>query len=69
MLLSEAATAVGEGLALVGTVDTVSRQLEVLLERLPTQWVFAWTYNGLIPHVKLMNSIERFQTKVLPRVS
>jgi alkanesulfonate monooxygenase SsuD/methylene tetrahydromethanopterin reductase-like flavin-dependent oxidoreductase (luciferase family) len=59
----------GEGLALVGTVDTVSRQLEALLERLPAQWVFAWTYNGLIPHVKLMNSIERFQTKVLPRVT
>jgi alkanesulfonate monooxygenase SsuD/methylene tetrahydromethanopterin reductase-like flavin-dependent oxidoreductase (luciferase family) len=58
-----------EGLALVGTVDTVTRQLETLLARLPAQWIFAWTYNALIPHAKLMNSIELFATKVLPRVS
>lgn len=58
-----------EGLALVGTVDTVTRQLESLLARLPAQWVFAWTYNGLIPHSKLMTSIERFYREVLPRVS
>jgi alkanesulfonate monooxygenase SsuD/methylene tetrahydromethanopterin reductase-like flavin-dependent oxidoreductase (luciferase family) len=57
------------GLALVGTVDSVTRQLERLLERLPAQWIFAWTYNGLVPHDKLMSSIERFWTKVLPRVS
>ena len=58
-----------EGLALVGTVDTVTRQLEGLLERLPARWLFAWTYNGLIPHAVLMKSIELFQTKVLPRVA
>jgi alkanesulfonate monooxygenase SsuD/methylene tetrahydromethanopterin reductase-like flavin-dependent oxidoreductase (luciferase family) len=58
-----------EGLALIGTVDTVTRQLEVLLRRLPAQWIFAWTYNGLIPHAKLMHSIERFATEVLPRVA
>jgi alkanesulfonate monooxygenase SsuD/methylene tetrahydromethanopterin reductase-like flavin-dependent oxidoreductase (luciferase family) len=57
-----------EGLALVGTVDSVTRQLETLLRRLPAQWIFAWTYNGLIPHPKLMRSIERFATEVLPRV-
>jgi alkanesulfonate monooxygenase SsuD/methylene tetrahydromethanopterin reductase-like flavin-dependent oxidoreductase (luciferase family) len=55
------------GLALVGTVDTVTRQLEHLLERLPARWLFAWTYNGLIPHAKLMRSIELFATRVLPR--
>jgi alkanesulfonate monooxygenase SsuD/methylene tetrahydromethanopterin reductase-like flavin-dependent oxidoreductase (luciferase family) len=58
-----------EGLALIGTVDTVTRQLEVLLRRLPAQWIFAWTYNGLIPHAKLMHSIERFATEVMPRVA
>ncbi len=58
-----------EGLALVGTVDSVTRQLERLIERLPTRWLFAWTYNGLIPHPALMKSIELFQTKVLPRVA
>ncbi len=57
----------GEGLALVGTVDTVCRQLESLLERLPARWLFHWTYNGLIPHAKLMRSIEAFTTRVLPR--
>src|SRR5207237_3583416 len=57
------------GLALVGTVDTVARQLEALLRRLPAERTFAWTYNGLIPHPKLMRSIERFATEVLPRVA
>lgn len=55
------------GLALVGSPDTVTRQLETLLARLPVSWLFAWTYNGLIPHAKLMNSIDLFATKVLPR--
>src|SRR5512135_3282441 len=49
-----------ESLLLVGSVDTVTRQLEALLRRLPTQWLFAWTYNGLIAHDTLMRSIEAF---------
>ncbi len=57
------------GLALVGSVDSVTRQVERLLERLPAQWLFAWAYNAFIPHAKLMDSIEKFYTKVLPRVS
>jgi alkanesulfonate monooxygenase SsuD/methylene tetrahydromethanopterin reductase-like flavin-dependent oxidoreductase (luciferase family) len=59
----------GPGLALVGTVDTVTRQLERLLARLPTRWLFAWTYNSLIPHDRLMRSIELFASSVLPRVA
>ncbi len=55
------------GLALVGTVDTVTRQLETLLARLPAQWIFAWNYIQLIPHAKLLKSIEQFWTKVMPR--
>lgn len=35
--------------------------------RLPARWLFAWIYNGLIPHAKLMKSIELFATEVLPR--
>jgi alkanesulfonate monooxygenase SsuD/methylene tetrahydromethanopterin reductase-like flavin-dependent oxidoreductase (luciferase family) len=58
-----------DGLALVGTVDTVTRQLERLLQRLPAQWIFAWQYIQLVPHAKLMRSIEDFWTKVLPRVT
>ena len=30
-------------------------------------WLFAWTYNGLVPHAALMRSIELFATRVLPR--
>jgi alkanesulfonate monooxygenase SsuD/methylene tetrahydromethanopterin reductase-like flavin-dependent oxidoreductase (luciferase family) len=56
-----------EGLALVGSVDTVSRQIDRLRERLPVTWLFAWTYNGLIPHDRLLYSIETFATDVLPR--
>jgi alkanesulfonate monooxygenase SsuD/methylene tetrahydromethanopterin reductase-like flavin-dependent oxidoreductase (luciferase family) len=56
-----------ESLALVGSPDTVSRQLERLLARLPVRWLFAWNYNGLIPHAKLKRSIERFATEVMPR--
>jgi len=57
-----------DAMVLVGSVDTVARQLEQLCERLPMQWLFAWTYNQLIPHDKLMKSIEKFHTQVLPRV-
>jgi alkanesulfonate monooxygenase SsuD/methylene tetrahydromethanopterin reductase-like flavin-dependent oxidoreductase (luciferase family) len=57
------------GYALVGTVDTVTRQLEQICRRLPLDWVFCYTYNSLVPHPVLMKSIERFWNEVLPRVS
>jgi alkanesulfonate monooxygenase SsuD/methylene tetrahydromethanopterin reductase-like flavin-dependent oxidoreductase (luciferase family) len=57
----------GESLALVGSADTVTRQLEKLLARLPVRWLFAWIYNGLIPHARLLRSLERFASEVLPR--
>ncbi len=56
-------------LALVGSVDTVTRQLERLVKRLPIRWIFAWMYNGLLPHDRLMKIMELFWTKVLPRVT
>ncbi len=56
-------------LLLVGSIDTVTRQLERLLARLPVTWLFAWQYNGLTPHGTIMKTIEAFATKVLPRVS
>jgi alkanesulfonate monooxygenase SsuD/methylene tetrahydromethanopterin reductase-like flavin-dependent oxidoreductase (luciferase family) len=55
------------GLVLVGSPDTVSRQVETILKDTPMRWLFAWTYNGLIPHDKIMRSLELFKTKVLPR--
>jgi alkanesulfonate monooxygenase SsuD/methylene tetrahydromethanopterin reductase-like flavin-dependent oxidoreductase (luciferase family) len=57
----------GESLALVGSADTVTRQLEKLIARLPVRWLFAWIYNGLIPHARLLRSLERFASEVLPR--
>ncbi len=37
------------------------------MNQTPVRWLFAWTYNGLVPHEKLMRSLELFSTKVLPR--
>jgi alkanesulfonate monooxygenase SsuD/methylene tetrahydromethanopterin reductase-like flavin-dependent oxidoreductase (luciferase family) len=58
-----------EGLALVGSPDTVTRQLGRLHARLPVRWLFAWTYNGLVPHDALMRSLELFATRVLSRAA
>jgi hypothetical protein len=38
-----------------------------MLSGTPIRWLFAWTYNGLMPHAKLMRSLDLFATKVLPR--
>ena len=54
------------GLVLVGSPATVRRQLSALRRQAPVQWVFAWMYNGLIPHEKLMRSLELFAAEVLP---
>lgn len=55
------------GSVLVGTVDTVTRQVERLLATTPVEWIFAWIYNGLVPHEVNLKSIELLRTKVLPR--
>ena len=62
-----AADVIKQGWALVGTVDTVIRGLEANLTRQAVDWLFCYTYNGLIPHPTLMKSIERFWTDVMPR--
>jgi alkanesulfonate monooxygenase SsuD/methylene tetrahydromethanopterin reductase-like flavin-dependent oxidoreductase (luciferase family) len=56
-------------MVLVGSVDTVTRQMEQLLARLPVKWLFAWIYNGLIRHDLIMKTLELFWTKVVPRVT
>jgi alkanesulfonate monooxygenase SsuD/methylene tetrahydromethanopterin reductase-like flavin-dependent oxidoreductase (luciferase family) len=61
--------AIAKGYALVGTVDTVTRGLIALKRKLPIDWIFGWTHNTLVPHAKLMRSIELFTTKVLPRAA
>jgi alkanesulfonate monooxygenase SsuD/methylene tetrahydromethanopterin reductase-like flavin-dependent oxidoreductase (luciferase family) len=59
--------AVQEGYILAGTVDTVIRGLDANFKRQPVDWLFCYTYNSLIPHAKLMRSIEQFWTKVMPK--
>ena len=59
----------GDGLALVGSVDTVTRQLETLLARVPLSILYVWAYISLIPNDRLMESIQRLFTEVLPRIS
>jgi alkanesulfonate monooxygenase SsuD/methylene tetrahydromethanopterin reductase-like flavin-dependent oxidoreductase (luciferase family) len=58
---------VAKGYAYVGTVDTVLRGMEASQKRQPVDWTVCYTYNALVPHAKLMKSIERFWTKVMPR--
>lgn len=60
--------ALEEGYAFVGSVDTVCRQVEKVMGRLPIEWVFGWLFNSMIPHDRLMRTIELFQTQVLPRI-
>jgi alkanesulfonate monooxygenase SsuD/methylene tetrahydromethanopterin reductase-like flavin-dependent oxidoreductase (luciferase family) len=52
------------GLVLVGTVDTVRRQLDSMRSRLPIDWLFAWMYNGVVPNATLLTTIERFAREV-----
>ena len=56
------------GYALVGSEDTVCRQLETLANRLPLNWLFCWMFSGLISNEQNLRSLERYMTKVLPRV-
>ena len=59
----------GSGLAMVGTVSTVTRQLEALRERIPVEWIFTWQYNGLVSDYQNKLSIERWATEVVPKVT
>ena len=56
------------GTLLVGSPETVTGQLKRMLEATPVRLLFAWQYNGVIPHVKILRSLELFATEVLPHV-
>ncbi len=56
------------GYALVGSEDTVCRQLEVMAKRLPLNWLFCWMFTGLIDNATNLRSLERLATKVYPRL-
>jgi alkanesulfonate monooxygenase SsuD/methylene tetrahydromethanopterin reductase-like flavin-dependent oxidoreductase (luciferase family) len=56
------------GMMWVGSPETVRRQVEQTLERLPLKYVMAWQYNGLIPRKAITKSIELFNDKVLAKI-
>jgi hypothetical protein len=43
--------------------------VETMRQRIPVDWVFAWNYNGLVPHHVICDSITAYQTQVVPRVA
>ena len=55
------------GHLLVGTVDSVTRQLETMMKQAPVHHLMAYQYNGFIPHEMQLKSLELFATKVWPR--
>ena len=61
--------AVKQGYILAGSIDSVIRGVEANMSRQNVEWIFCYTYNSLIPHPKLLKSIERFYTEVMPRFS
>jgi alkanesulfonate monooxygenase SsuD/methylene tetrahydromethanopterin reductase-like flavin-dependent oxidoreductase (luciferase family) len=58
-----------DGLALVGTADTVTGQLEHLRDRLDFEYLFAWTYNGLVDHARNLATIEAWRNDIVPEVT
>jgi hypothetical protein len=49
----------------VGSPETVRKQVEQTLERIPLKYVMAWQYNGLLPQATIAKSLNLFQSKVL----
>lgn len=53
----------------MGTVDTVTHQLEILRERVPVEWVFVWNYNGLVDDARIRHSLTAWRNEIVPRVT
>ena len=53
------------GLMWVGSPETVRRQVEQTLERLPLKYVMAWHYNGLMPRAAITKSLRLFNDEVV----
>ncbi len=57
------------GLLFAGTVDSVKQLVQSMLDNSPVDWVFPWQYNGLTPHGKILQTLDRFANQVLPEFS
>ena len=49
-----------------GTLDSVKRQVQNMLDVTPVSWIFMWQYNGLLSRGQILRSMEDFSEKVLP---
>ncbi len=56
------------GMLWVGSPETVRRQVEYTLERLPVTYVMAWMYNGLMPLNTIQHSLDLFQNEVMAKI-
>ena len=54
------------GLLFAGTLDSVKRQVQSMLDVTPVSWIFMWQYNGLLSQGQILRTIEDFSEKVLP---
>jgi alkanesulfonate monooxygenase SsuD/methylene tetrahydromethanopterin reductase-like flavin-dependent oxidoreductase (luciferase family) len=54
------------GLVIYGSPNTVSRKLDALFKKLPAEYFWMFTYNGLIPQPQMMRHLELVTTRVLP---
>jgi alkanesulfonate monooxygenase SsuD/methylene tetrahydromethanopterin reductase-like flavin-dependent oxidoreductase (luciferase family) len=55
------------GLELIGDPDSVSRTLETLHRALKFDEFFIWLNQGLPPHAEVLENLELFAAKVIPR--
>jgi len=55
------------GLELIGDPDTISRTLETLHRALNFEEFFIWLNQGLAPHERVLENLELFAAKVIPR--
>ncbi len=58
-----------QSLAIVATVDTVTRQLETLRNRVRVEWIFSWNYNGLVIDDRIRHRMELWRNEIVPRVT
>lgn len=58
-----------QGSLLVGTLDSVTRAMERLVEHTSVKWIFQWQYNGLVASEQIQRSIRDFKEQVLLRVA
>lgn len=56
-----------KGLEVIGDPDTVSRQLDMLQKALSFEEFFIWLNQGLSPHEQVLDNLQLFATKVMPR--